>query len=134
MRDPDEPIDPEIVDPGPKEEPPRDAPTGRSFFEPTSGLVILGVDWVAFGVELPASFLVLPALLVCAAAFAAAFWAVFRIQSRVGDPPGKARLKALLGGLAAGAPFPVTGTIVGTAILVLSGLNLGKKRPDLPSC
>jgi len=41
--------------------------------------------------------------------------------------PSAARRKALLGAVAAGVPFPITGTILGTAILVLSGLHAARK-------
>ena len=121
--DPDEPVDAEVIPPGaagPKkaEEAPRTS--SRTFFHPLSGVVILGIDWLAFGIELPTSFLAEP--LVSVAAFLAVFWAVSKIQERHGDEPRKALLKALLGGLAAGVPFPIAGTVVGTAIIMLSGL------------
>jgi hypothetical protein len=112
----------EIVDgPPPPARPVQDRK--RSFFHPLSGLVILGVDWLAFGLDLPTEFLFMP--LVCVLAFGVTFWAVARIQLRDGDDLKRAYLKAFLGGLAAGAPFPVAGTIVGTAILLLSGLPRG---------
>ena len=85
-----------------------------------SGLVILGVDWLAFGIDLPTEFLFTP--LVSLVAFGVTFWAVARIQAGDGDDPKRAYLKAFLGAVAAGVPFPVTGTIVGAAILLLSGL------------
>lgn len=93
----------------------------RTFFHPLSGLVILGVDWLAFGIELPTKLLLTP--VVSLVAFAAVFLAVARIQRRDGDGPKRAGLKALLGALAAGVPFPVVGTIVGAVILALSGLR-----------
>ena len=96
----------------------------RSFFHPLSGIVILGVDWLAFGLDLPTEFLFVP--LVSALAFGMTFWAVARIQLRDGDAPRLAYIKAFLGALAAGVPFPVTGTILGTAILLLSGLPPGR--------
>jgi hypothetical protein len=96
----------------------------RTFFHFFSGLAILGVDWLAFGVDLPTKFLLTP--LVCLVAFGVTFWAVARIQRDDGDSPKAAYLKAFLGGLAAGVPFPIMGTVVGAGILVLSGL------PKLP--
>lgn len=96
-------------------------PAGRrSFFEPSSGAVILGVDWLCFGLEWqlgPVSMAVMSL-----AAFVAAYAAVWRIQSRV-DSPRLAHAKAAAGALAAAVPFPVTGTVVGGLILVLSGLR-----------
>ena len=98
----------------------------RTYFHPLSGLVILGVDWLAFGIDLPTEFLFTP--LVSIIAFGVTFWAVARIQLRDGDARKRAYFKAFLGAVAAGVPFPVTGTIVGTAILLLSGLPKGSLR------
>ena len=98
----------------------------RTFFHPYSGLVILGVDWLAFGLGLPLPGLLTPVM--CLAAFGATFWAVLRLQLRQGDVPGWAYLKAFFGALAAGVPFPITGTVVGAAILMLSGLPTDRKR------
>jgi len=95
----------------------------RTFFHPFSGLVILGVDWLAFGIDLPTEFLFTP--LVSLVAFGVTFWAVARIQLRDGDGWKGAYFKAFLGAAAAGVPFPVTGTILGAAILILSGLPRG---------
>lgn len=96
----------------------------RSFFQPASGAVILGVDWLCFGLEWQLGPVSMAAMSL--AAFAAAYAAVWRIQSRV-DAPRLAHAKALAGALAAGAPFPVAGTVVGATILALSGL-----RPPKP--
>jgi hypothetical protein len=104
--------------PPPSAQPVRDR--RRTFFDPSSGLVILGVDWIAFGVNLPTKFLLTP--LICLIAFGVTFWAVARIQRDDGDSPRTAYLKAFLGALAAGVPFPIAGTVVGAAILLLSGL------------
>lgn len=98
------------------------APVKRTFFHPMSGAVLLGVDWLCFGLEWPLG----PASLVLMslAAFGATFVAVERIQrERHGDAPGVARAKALVAAAAAGVPFPVTGTLVGALILTLSGLK-----------
>ena len=98
----------------------------KSFYHPYSGMVILGVDWLAFGADLPTGFALVAFISV--AAFLVTFIAVAVIQRRDGDPPWKAYLKASLGAVAAGVPFPVTGTIVGIAILALSGLPTAKLR------
>lgn len=97
----------------------------KSFYEPMSGAVILGVDWLAFGIDAPTGFALVA--FVSAAAFGSVFYAVEKIQLRAGDPPRAARVKALLGATAAGAPFPVTGTIMGTVILAMSGLGALRK-------
>jgi hypothetical protein len=65
-------------------------------------------------------------VLSCLAAFGLCFVVVDRIQRRWhGDDPKRARIKALIGAAAAGAPFAITGTVVGGLILVLSGLKPG---------
>ncbi|MDX6769970.1 MAG: hypothetical protein SF051_10590 [Elusimicrobiota bacterium] len=94
----------------------------RSFFHPMSGAVLLGVDWLCFGLEWPFG----PAgiALMSLVAAGVTFTAVERIQrERHGDAPGVARAKAVAAAVAAGVPFPVTGTVVGGLILALSGLK-----------
>lgn len=96
----------------------------RPFFQRASGAAILAVDWLCFGLEWqlgPLSMAVMSA-----AAFAATYAIVWRIQSRV-DAPRLAHAKAFAGALAAGVPFPVTGTVVGATILALSGLRAPKR-------
>ncbi len=98
----------------------------RPFFHPLSGAAILGVDWLCFGLEWqlgPVSM-----FLMSFAAFAGTTAAVYRIQlERHGDSVGVARAKAICAGLAAGVPFPVTGTLLGALILTLSGLRTPKR-------
>ena len=97
----------------------------KTFFHPLSGVVILGLDWLAFGGDLATDFFGTPFIAI--ATFAVTFAAVHYIQTRWhGDPPRMARMKALFGALAAGIPLPITGTIFGTAILLLSGLHRRK--------
>lgn len=92
-----------------------------------SGVVILAVDWIAFGIDVPTGFALVA--LVSAAAFVATFLVVFRIQRRAGDSPERSCAKAFLGAFAAGVPFPITGTVVGAAILAMSGLpRIGSRR------
>ena len=94
----------------------------RSFYHPASGLAILGIDWLFFGLEWQLGPVSLAA--GCLAAFALTYAVVSRVQSRWGgDDPRRARIKAIMGALAAGAPFAVTGTAVGGLILALSGLE-----------
>jgi len=98
----------------------------RRFFHPYSGIVILGVDWLAFGADLPTGFTLVA--LVSVVAFVVTFAGVFKIQMRFGDATGPACLKAFIGAVAAGIPFPITGTIAGAAILALSGLPGLRRR------
>ena len=54
---------------------------------------------------------------------------VFWIQRRKsGDSFGAALAKAILGGVLAGLPTPISGTIFGTLVLVLSGLSSWNQR------
>lgn len=95
---------------------------GKSFFHPASGVVILGLDWLAFGSDFVSGFLAVAVTSVLV--FAATFGSIYWIQTRRhGDTPGRARLKAFLGALAAGVPFPIGGTLLGAAILLHSGLR-----------
>ena len=118
-----EPIEGEIVEPGTAE-----VSKGKTYFHPLSGAVILGLDWLDFGLDLFSGFTALA--VVSAATFGATYAAVTTIQQKLhGDSPKTARKKALLGAAAAGVPFPITGTIAGAAILALSGLNgFGRRK------
>lgn len=112
----EEPIEGEIVEPRGHEPALR-----KSFFHPLSGMVILGLDWLAFGLDFFSGFAALA--VVSVVTFAATFMLVSLIQKRLhGDSPRAAAWKAFLGAVAAGVPFPITGTIVGAVILALSGL------------
>ncbi|MBI3566431.1 MAG: hypothetical protein HY079_14650 [Elusimicrobia bacterium] len=94
----------------------------RTFYHPASGLAILGLDWLFFGLEWELG--PVTEVLACLAAFAVCFFVVRRIQVRWhGDAPRVAAAKAAFGGLAAGVPFPIGGTLVGGLILLLSGLR-----------
>ena len=102
-------------------------PPKPPFFQRASGAAILAVDWVCFGLEWelgPLSMAVMSA-----AAFVVTYAVVWKVQTRLGgDDARRAHGKAFLGALAAGVPFPVTGTVVGAAILALSGLRPPWKR------
>lgn len=98
-------------------------PRPKPFFQRASGAAILTVDWLCFGLEWQLGPLSMAAMSV--AAFVATYAVVWKVQTRLGgDDARRAHAKALLGALAAGAPFPVTGTVVGGLILALSGLKL----------
>lgn len=113
----EEPVEGEVVEPAGKE-----PALSKSFFHPLSGIVILGLDWLAFGMDFFSGFAALAVVSVLT--FVVTFMLVLRIQRHLhGDEPRVAAWKAFLGALAAGVPFPVTGTIVGAAILALSGLK-----------
>jgi len=106
-------------------------PSGwETFYHPASGALILGIDILAFGGELATGFL--DVVLVSLASFAVVFAGVWTVQRRWGGSTRRAAFwKAFLGAFLAGIPFPITGTLFGTAILFLSGLHHLKLRAGL---
>lgn len=84
-------------------------------------MVILGLDWLTFGTDFLTGFLALP--LLCVLAFLVSFPVIFAIQRKwTADSLSSALGKAFLGAFMVGLPFPITGTLLGAAILALSGL------------
>jgi RsiW-degrading membrane proteinase PrsW (M82 family) len=96
-------------------------PPHRKFWlHPKSGLLILAVDWFFFAPE--AFTAEAAAIITCPLAFIITGLGVFWIQRRKnGDSFAAAALKAFLGGVVAGIPTSIGGTILGTLVLVLSG-------------
>jgi hypothetical protein len=93
----------------------------NTFYHPASGVVILALDWLIFGTDLLTGFLALPAM--CVLGFLATFPLVLLIQQKWSkDSLPNALGKAFLGAFMVGLPFPITGTLLGAAILALSGL------------
>lgn len=98
-------------------------PSGSFILHPLSGLLILVLDYTCFGGEVVTVGLGL--LLTCLMAFVLAGTGIFLVQRMIEEEPfGKALAKAFVGGLVTGAPTPIFGTIFGTLILGVSGLNL----------
>ena len=93
----------------------------NSFYHPASGVVILALDWLLFGSDLMTDFLALPVM--CVLGFLITFPIVLAIQRKwsLNSWP-QALGKAFLGAFMVGLPFPVTGTLLGAAILALAGL------------
>jgi len=123
--EPARPVEAEIVNEIPGENRGSDPESGsekkKSFFHPGSGLAIIGIDVAAFGLNAPTGLLATP--LIAVGAFITTFAIVFGIQkNQAQDSTGWAMLKALIGGVAAGVPMPIAGTVLGAAILMLSGL------------
>jgi hypothetical protein len=95
----------------------------RTFYHPASGVVILGIDWVTFGTDALTGFLALPEM--CVLSFIASFALVLAIQLKWAKDASPAAIgKAFIGAFLVGLPTPITGTILGAAILALSGLPL----------
>jgi hypothetical protein len=100
-----------------------DEPRPRTFFHPASGVAILLIDWITFGIDVPTGFLF--TLVSSLAAFTVTFAAVYFIQRKESlDSKARAAWKAFFGAVAAGVPFPITGTVLGAGILLLSGLPM----------
>ncbi len=93
----------------------------KTFYHPASGVVILGVDILAFGPEFFSGFLDTP--IMCVLSFMATFPLVLLIQMKWSrNTFGSAFGKAFLGAFLAGLPFSIAGTLLGAAVLALSGL------------
>lgn len=102
----------------------------RYWLHPTSGLLILAVDWLFFAPE--AATFEVAVIVTSPLAFLVTTAGVFWIQrKRNRDSFGSALGKALLGGVVAAIPTSIGGTILGTAILAVSGLsNWTQRRGD----
>jgi hypothetical protein len=108
------------------EEPPV-VPRKKYWLHPASGLLILAVDWLFFAPE--ATTGAMATIITSPLAFVIVTAGVFLIQrSRNKDTFGSALLKALLGGIVAAIPTSIGGTILGTLVLVLSGLSNWNQR------
>lgn len=99
----------------------------HSFLHPASGGLILGADWLFFsgmvftgGIGLPVSvglgFLSGLIGVTCAQRFVAK------------EGWGKSVAKGLLSGVVVGLPFPIFGTLLGGAVLAMSGLDQMRDR------
>ncbi len=114
----------DVLPPVPKDAPLTTTPplaAFGSFYHPASGVVILALDWLAFGSDLMSGMLALP--LVCVVAFLATFPSLYLIQTKWSqDKVGPALGNSILGAFLVALPFPITGTLLGAAVLALSGL------------
>ena len=98
-----------------------------SFLHPASGALILGTDWLLFSGAVFSGGLALPAAV--AVGFLGGLIGVTCIQrfaARQGW--GRALAKGLLSGVVVGLPFPIGGTVLGGAVLAMSGLDQVRRR------
>jgi len=108
---------------------PRRAPS--FLLHPMSGLLIILVDTAFFGLDAITLGLSLP--VSCVMAFLMVTTGVFLCQRHLsGDRPGPAIAKAFLGGVLAGVPTPITGTLFGTLVILSSGLSSAWKSQSPP--
>jgi hypothetical protein len=93
----------------------------NTFYHPASGVVVLMLDWLIFSTDFFTGFLAVPVM--CVLGFLITFALVYAIQTKWGKNTASAACgKAFLGAFLVALPFPVTGTILGAAILTLAGL------------
>ncbi|MEI7730772.1 MAG: hypothetical protein WCO56_14460 [Verrucomicrobiota bacterium] len=101
-------------------------PERKTWLHPLSGGAILLFDNLFFGGELLTFEMGLVPL--CLLAFLITTILVFVIQRQLrGDTTSACAKKALFGGVIAGFPTSLSGTVVGGAVLMLSGLNSWKE-------
>ncbi|NIA12602.1 MAG: phosphoribosylaminoimidazole carboxylase [Nitrospiraceae bacterium] len=98
----------------------------RTFFHPSSGMAILGLDWLLFSGNVLTGGAATP--LVCLLGFVAGIIATTACQRYAGRSSwGASLLKGVCAGIVVGVPFPIFGTFVGGGILAASGLSSLKK-------
>ncbi|MCC5805851.1 MAG: hypothetical protein JJU00_05930 [Opitutales bacterium] len=89
---------------------------------PLSGIAILVLDNLFFGLKLATAGLGMP--VTATLAFWSTLCAVWFIQRRlVGEHWRMSFLKALAAGVVAGVPFSIAGTVVGSWVILSSGLS-----------
>jgi hypothetical protein len=97
----------------------------QNFLHPLSGLAILLIDNAFFLGELATMGLSLP--VTCLLAFLSTVVGVGLIQKLLAGNEWRPAIgKAVLGGIAAGLPFPIAGTLAGGIIMAVSGMKTGK--------
>jgi RsiW-degrading membrane proteinase PrsW (M82 family) len=98
---------------------------GLTFFHPASGIAILVIDFLGFGTELLSGMLDTP--VICVLSFLLAFFLVFYIQLAFRAEKWTVALgKAILGATLAGMPVFIGGTMLGIAVVTMSGLPESK--------
>ena len=94
----------------------------QTWLHPLSGAIILLLDWICFGGEVLTLELAQPILSILA--FLITTTGVLVVQRFFSkDRWGQAIMKAVLGGILAGFPTPIFGTIVGAWVILASGLS-----------
>ncbi|MBL7979713.1 MAG: hypothetical protein JNN12_15360 [Bacteroidetes Order II. Incertae sedis bacterium] len=106
----------------PEPPPAQPVPRKKNYLSPLSGGLILLLDNLLFGSEFFSLGLNLP--LSMTIGFLGAGLGVYYIQRKKEGDGGKASLfKALMAGAVTGFPTSISGSIVGTGIMLLSGLS-----------
>ena len=98
---------------------------------PLGALATIILDWLWAGIELPVTMSIafLPTLLPLSIALGLlCFSAVVLTQRFVSkDEWGASVAKGLVMGIAAGVPYPVIGTMIGTPLILWSGIHNAQK-------
>jgi hypothetical protein len=99
--------------------------SGLTFFHPASGAIILAIDFLGFGTELLSGLLDTP--VVCVLSFFLALIPIFYVQMALRTEKWTVALgKAILGATLAGMPVFIGGTMLGVAVIAMSGLPESK--------
>ena len=100
--------------------------SGQTFlFHPFSGMLIIALDWLFFGIESATLGLSIP--VTSFLAFVTTFLGVSLIQINLArDNWVTGIAKGLLGGILAGIPTAISGTALGALILAWSGISRKK--------
>lgn len=89
---------------------------------PWSGILIIFVDNAFFAASASTAGIAMP--FTCSAAFLLATTGVYFIQRNLAGDSRKTSLgKAVFSGILAGIPTSISGTVLGSAVLLLSGLS-----------
>ena len=91
----------------------------KTFYHPASGVVILGLDWLACGTDLLTGLLAVPMISILS--FLVSFPVIYAIQTKWSKNSVSSALgKAFLGAFLVAIPTPITGTLLGAAGATLS--------------
>lgn len=99
----------------------------RGILLPLTGIWILGLDWLLFSSNLLSAGLATPVVVVLG--FVLGGTGTLFLQKRIaGDSFWKALPKALAAGIVVGVPWPLTGSILGSWILLAAGLSKPRRQ------
>ena len=102
-------------------------PKHKRFLLPATGAWILGLDWLLFSSNLLTALTATPVMM--AVGFVLGGAGAYLIQRKgAKDGPWSAALKALVGGIVVGLPWPVGGTLIGGWALLSSGLGDARRE------
>ncbi len=96
-----------------------------TLLHPMSGILVIALDYLCFGGEITG--ILIPVAVVVA--FVATFIGVYIIQRNLSEnPKGKSLFKAFICGVITAFPLPIFGTVLGSVVLAVSGLQWFEKN------